>query len=179
MRKLILGLAVAAMVTPALAGQFKLSSTDVKSGSPMHTAQVYTACNGQNVSPALAWSGEPAGTQSFAITMFDPDARGGAGWWHWAMFNIPASVHALPAGAGQGSPAAPEGAIQGRNDFGSLGYAGPCPPSGDHAHHYEITIYALKTAQLPLDGADADAEIGRAVQASALASAKIVGRYGR
>jgi len=96
------------------------------------------------------------------------------------MFNIPASTHALAAGTGSaGSKDLPDGAVQGRNDFGSADYSGPCPPPGEHAHHYEITIYALKIAQLPLDGAATDEEIGRAVLANALASAKIVGRYGR
>ena len=83
MRALILAAALAAatLATPALA-EFIVSSTNVKSGSPMALAQVLGSCNGQNISPALNWSGEPAGTQSFALTMVDPDARNGRGWWH-------------------------------------------------------------------------------------------------
>src|SRR5690242_1220151 len=99
MRTLILGAALAAMATPALA-ELALSSPSVKSGSPMALAQVLGDCKGQNVSPALNWGGEPAGTQSFALTMIDTDARNGRGWWHWSVFNIPASVHGLAAGAG-------------------------------------------------------------------------------
>jgi Raf kinase inhibitor-like YbhB/YbcL family protein len=103
----------------------------------MALAQVLGSCNGQNVSPALTWSGEPADTQSFAVTMVDTDARNGRGWWHWRVFNIPASVHGLAAGAGsEGSKDLSAGAIQGRTDFGFSHYGGPCPPVGDHRHHY-------------------------------------------
>jgi len=178
-RALILGAALAAAATPAFA-EFILSSTNVKSGSPMALAQALDRCNGQNVSPALNWSGEPKGTQSFALTMVDTDARNGRGWWHWIVFNIPASVHALAAGAGsEGSKDLPAGAIQGRNDFGFSHYGGPCPPVGDHAHHYEITIYALKAPSLPLGESASGAQIGASLDANVLASAKIVGRYGR
>jgi len=180
MRAWIAGVLLAAAAGPALGAEFKLLSTDVKSGSPMSIAQADTNCGGNNISPALSWSGEPAGAQSFAVTIYDPDARNGAGWWHWAVFNIPAGVHGLAAGAGSpGSKELPAGAAQGRNDLGVSAYNGPCPPAGDHAHHYEITVYALRLARLPLNEAASDAEIGRALQANALATAKIVGRYAR
>jgi Raf kinase inhibitor-like YbhB/YbcL family protein len=179
MRALILGAALAAAATPALA-EFRVSSTNVKSGSPMALAQVLGSCNGQNISPALTWSGEPADTQSFVLTMVDTDAQNGRGWWHWSVFNIPASVHRLAAGAGsEGSKDLPAGAIQGRTDFGFSHYGGPCPPIGDHAHHYEITIYALKVPSLPLDETASGAQVGSSLGANTLATAKIVGRYGR
>ena len=179
MRALILGAALAAAATPALA-EFTVSSPNVKSGSPMALAQVLGTCRGQNVSPALTWSGEPAGTQSFAVTMVDTDARNGAGWWHWTMFNIPASVHGLAAGAGsEGAKELPAGAIEGRTDYGFSHYGGPCPPAGEHAHHYEITVYALKVASLPLDATSKGDKVGHSLDENALATAKIVGRYGR
>ena len=182
MRALILAAALAAaatLATPALA-EFILSSTNVKIGSPMALAQVLGSCNGQNISPALNWSGEPAGTKSFALTMVDSDARNGRGWWHWSVFNIPASVHGLAAGAGnEGSKDLPAGAIQGRTDFGFSLYGGPCPPVGDHAHHYGITVYALKVPSLPLDETASGAQVGSTLGAKTLATAKIVGRYGR
>jgi phosphatidylethanolamine-binding protein (PEBP) family uncharacterized protein len=86
MRWVILGAALSVVTVPALAAEFKLSSTEVKGVSPMALAQVLTDCKGQNISPALARSGEPSGTQSFAVTMYDEDARGGGGWWHWTVF---------------------------------------------------------------------------------------------
>ena len=181
MRGLIFGaLTLAAAAGAALAAEFVLSSTEVKSGSPMGLAQAYTACNGQNISPALSWSSAPAGTKSFAVTMYDPDARAGAGWWHWTVFDIPASVHGLAAGAGNpGSRDLPAGAVQGRNDFGVSQYSGPCPPKGEHAHHYEITVYALKVARLPLDSTAAGAAVAAALRPNTLATADIVGRYER
>ena len=180
MRGLILGAALSAMAMPALAAEFMLTSTEVKSGSPMGIAQAFTACKGKDISPALSWSGEPNGTQSFAVTMYDPDARAGVGWWHWTMFNIPATVHSLAAGAGsEGSRDLPAGARQGRNDFGLSQYSGPCPPVGDHAHHYEITVYAVKVAQLPLDNTASGAGVSSQLRANTLATAKIVGRYER
>lgn len=180
MRVLILAAALSAVAAPALAVEFMLASTDVKSGSPMGIAQVFTACNGQNISPALSWSGEPTGTQSFAVTIYDPDAGPGSGWWHWTVFNIPATVHSLAAGAGsEGSRELPAGAGEGRNDFGLSQYSGPCPPVGDHAHHYEITVYAIKIARLPLDNTASGTAVSSTLHSNTLATAKIVGRYER
>jgi Raf kinase inhibitor-like YbhB/YbcL family protein len=178
MRGLILGAALSTMAAPALAEEFMLNSTEVKSGSPMALAQAFIDCKGQNISPALSWSGEPPGTQSFAVTIYDPDARAGAGWWHWTVFNIPVTVHSLAAGAGsEGSRDLPAGARQGRNDFGLSQYSGPCPPVGDHAHHYEITVYAVKVARLPLDNTASGAAVSSQLQSNTLTTAKIVGRY--
>lgn len=178
MRALIVAVAMT-VATPAFA-EFALSSTSVKSGSPMALAQALDTCKGQNVSPALNWGAEPAGTKSFAVTMIDTDARNGTGWWHWSMFNIPASVHGLAAGAGsENSKDLPAGAIQGRTDFGFSHYGGPCPPVGEHAHHYEITVYALKIPSLPLDATASGAQVSASLSANTLGTAKIVGRYER
>jgi Raf kinase inhibitor-like YbhB/YbcL family protein len=180
MRALVLGAALWAIAAQALAAEFVLASTDVKAASPMGIAQAYAGCKGQNISPALSWSGEPAGTQSFAVTIYDSDARAGAGWRHWMVFNIPAAVHSLAAGAGsEGSKDLPQGAGQGRNDFGVSQYSGPCPPVGDHAHHYEITVYAVKVAQLPIDNTASGAAVSATLRSNALTTAKIVGRYER
>src|SRR5215211_2435737 len=99
-------------------------------------------CSGANHSPALSWSGAPAGTKSFAVTAYDPDAPTGSGWWHWVMYNIPASATGLAAGAGNGRNA-PSGSQQGMTDFGTKGYGGPCPPVGSKPHHYQFKVFAL------------------------------------
>jgi Raf kinase inhibitor-like YbhB/YbcL family protein len=176
-----LGVAVAA--APALAQSKKMSvrSPDVRANAMMSNAQVFNSfgCTGQNRSPALAWSNAPAGTKSFAVTMYDPDAPTGSGWWHWVVFNIPANVTSLPAGAGD--PAAnllPAGATQSNTDFGAYGYGGPCPPPGK-PHRYIFTVFALKTDKLPLDTRASGAMVGFNLNANALAKATLTAKYGR
>jgi Raf kinase inhibitor-like YbhB/YbcL family protein len=165
---------------PAAApSQLALQSADFAPGGAVALGCVYdeSGCHGSNASPALSWDHPPAGTRSFAVLLFDPDARGG--WWHWAVFDIPLEVSSLRAGAGD--PARhllPMGAIQVRNDWGSMGYGGPCPPPGP-PHHYRLTLYALSVAKLGLGAGASAAQVAAKVQASALAQAEIVGLYGR
>jgi len=164
----------------AAAARFTLQSPDMAPRAAVALTHVYDAsgCHGANISPALSWSHPPAGTRSFAVLMFDPDAPGG-GWWHWAVFDIPGGVSSLQAGAGD--PARhllPAGAIQVRNDFGSLGYGGPCPPPGS-AHHYRLMLYALRVAKLGLDASAEPAQVAARVAANALAESQIVAIYGR
>lgn len=134
-------------------------------------------CTGQNISPQLSWTGAPAGTQSFAITIYDKDAPTGSGWWHWVVFNIPANITELKAGAGDATKGiAPKECIQSITDFGTTGYGGPCPPPGA-PHEYLITVYALKT-KLDLDKNASPAMVGFNLNANALAKASIV-MYGQ
>ena len=151
-------------------------------GAP-HVAkdQVYDrgGCGGANRSPALEWSAPPGGTRSLAVTMFDPDAPG-HGWWHWIVADLPASLRALPAGAGRADGGAlPPGAFQGRNDFGEIGYGGPCPPAGDPPHHYVITVWALRSARLEIDPHARGSAIEAALRRDAIASARAELAYGR
>lgn len=95
-------------------------------------------CNGENIRPALAWSGAPAGTKSYAITVFDNDAPTGAGFWHWVAYNIPASAK----GVGEGAAALPAGAVQGNNDLGQGAWFGSCPSDGK-PHRYTYAVYAM------------------------------------
>jgi Raf kinase inhibitor-like YbhB/YbcL family protein len=148
---------VAALGSSALAQDFTLSSPDLSSGS-FGTDFVLGAfgCSGANVSPELVWSGAPEGTQSFALQVHDPDAPTGAGFWHWAVYNIPADATGLARGAGNAPDTLPAGAFGGNTDFldtGATGangnYGGPCPPQGDTAHHYNFTLYALAVPDLP------------------------------
>ncbi|NNN06655.1 MAG: kinase inhibitor [Elusimicrobia bacterium] len=163
------------------AAGFKLTSTDMSQGKTMSAQQVFKGfgCDGGNVSPQLSWSGAPAGTKSFAITAYDPDAPTGSGWWHWTVVNLPASTAGLPRGAGDAGGKLPAGAVQGRTDYGQSGYGGPCPPAGDKPHHYQFTVWALKVETLPLDGNSSGALVGFMLNANVLAKARLTARYGR
>ncbi|MDA8051142.1 MAG: YbhB/YbcL family Raf kinase inhibitor-like protein [Rhodospirillales bacterium] len=182
MERFLLAAVLSSLAVPALAGGFALSSSNFANGGTIPMAQVFNqgGCKGGDISPALTWSGEPAGTKSFAITMFDPNAPTGSGWWHWTVFNIPANVHGLPENAGAaGSILLPKGAGEGRTDFGFSHYGGPCPPVGDPPHHYEITVFAVKVAKLPLDQHSSGAMVGFVLHFNTLATARLVGLYGR
>ena len=133
------------------ASTFEISSPSVSDGKwdGKYIADRAAGCEGKNVSIALNWKHPPAGTKSYVVTMFDPDARSGAGWWHWQVWNIPASASGLREGAGSKSgKGLPKGAVQGKGDLGRAIYQGPCPPPGSGLHHYVITLYAMKEAKL-------------------------------
>lgn len=162
------------------AANFTLSSPDIAPGGKIADAQVFSGfgCQGGNLSPALTWSNVPKGTQSFALLVHDPDAPTGSGWWHWLVYNIPANVSSLAAGAGDPKKGLlPQGAVQGRSDFGSFGYGGPCPPPGK-PHHYFFRLYALKVPRLDLPADATAAFIGFNVHAQSLGSAELMGLYG-
>ena len=119
---LVLGM----LASSVAAETFQLTSTSIAEGQQMDAAQVFQGfgCEGGNQAPNLTWSGAPDGTRSFAVTVYDPDAPTGSGWWHWFAFNIPADVTELPSG-----DVVPEGAVELKNDYGSIGFGGACPPS--------------------------------------------------
>ncbi len=170
----------AAKETGAMA-KFTLTSTDFTDGGTLANAQVFNefGCKGANISPALTWSGAPAGTKSFALLMHDPDAPTGSGWWHWIVYNIPPGTTSLPAGAGDPKKGLmPAGAVQGRTDYGGVGYGGPCPPPGK-PHHYNFKLYALKVAKLEVPEGASAALIGFNVRAQSLGEAQLTGMYGR
>lgn len=132
-------------------------------------------CDGSDISPALSWSGVPGGAQSLALVVEDPDAPRGT-WVHWILYDLPPGEHELPEGV---PPAGtlPSGARQGRNDFGTIGYGGPCPPPGP-AHRYIFRLYALD-AVLGLRAGAKCAEVNRALRGHVLAQAELMGRYRR
>jgi Raf kinase inhibitor-like YbhB/YbcL family protein len=135
--------------------------------------RAYT-CDGRDVSPALSWSEVPAGTKSLALICDDPDAPAGV-WVHWVAYALPPGATGLP----EGVPAAPElsgGGAQGKNDFGKLGYGGPCPPKG--THRYEFKLYAVD-AEMKLRSGSTKAELLRAMHGHVLAEAKLIGTYTR
>src|SRR6185437_12909983 len=146
-----------------------LRSSALAPGRTIYRNQVYDrlGCSGGNISPALSWYHAPAGTHSFAVLMFDSDAPGG-GWWHWVVFDIPAAVRSLRAGAGDPPKhLLPPGAVQVRNDFGNPGYGGPCPPPGP-PHHYHVRLYALRLSKLGLNVSASPAQVAARVMANAL-----------
>jgi hypothetical protein len=174
------GLALAAS---AHAQQFKLTSPDIKPNGTIAEEQVFNGfgCTGKNISPALAWSGAPKGTKSFALLVHDPDApTGGAGWWHWVMINVPATATELPKGAGKSDGSAlPAGAAQINTDFGGPGWGGPCPPVGDKPHRYNFTLHALKVDKLELPQGATASLAGFMVNANSIGKATLTGKYGR
>jgi Raf kinase inhibitor-like YbhB/YbcL family protein len=165
------------------AQSMSLTSADLKEGGTISNEQVLKGfgCNGGNLSPALSWSGAPPGTRSFAVSIYDPDAPTGSGWWHWMVFNIPPGTTSLPKGAGDvNKKLMPKGAIQGRNDFGADGYGGPCPPAGDKPHHYQITVFAVDVDKLPdAKNNAASALVSSKLRSHTLAKATLTGLYGR
>jgi Raf kinase inhibitor-like YbhB/YbcL family protein len=172
--------ATKAKAKKANAASFRVSAPDFVTKGRVDISHVFNGmgCNGQNTSPALSWSNPPAGTKSFAVTMYDPDAPTGSGWWHWVMYNIPATTLSLPAGAGNGRNA-PRGSAEGETDFSRKEYGGPCPPVGDKPHHYHITVFALKTDKLDIPGNATPAFVGFNLNANKLATARVTGLYGR
>lgn len=172
-------LAVAGLACASAANAMSLTSPDVKSGGKIADEQVFNSwgCTGKNVSPALSWSGAPKGTKSFAVSIFDPDAPTGSGFWHWWVADLPADTTGLPKGAGNGT-GLPAGALQVRNDYSQMGYGGPCPPPG-RPHHYHITVYALDVNKFDLNSNASPAAVGFNVNAHTLAKATLIGLYGR
>jgi Raf kinase inhibitor-like YbhB/YbcL family protein len=165
----------------ATAGKLSLVSPDIGEGKTIPLDQLYNrfGCSGKNLSPALFWSGSPPGTKSFAIMVHDPDAPTGSGFWHWVVYNIPADATQIPAEAGDPTKKGmPAGVIQARNDYGTAGYGGPCPPPGK-PHHYHFRLYALKVPKLDVPADATPAVIGFNVNANKLAESDLVGLYGR
>ncbi|QUY47645.1 kinase inhibitor [Serratia plymuthica] len=182
MKKYIGVTALALFSLSAQAAGFQVTSSEIKTGTPLSKEQVFEGfgCEGGNTSPLLSWSGAPKGTKSFAVTVYDPDAPTGSGWWHWTVVNIPVSVTSLAADAGnKDGTKLPHEAVQGRNDFGYAGFGGACPPKGDKPHHYHFKVWALKTDKLPLDGNSSGALVGYMLTANKIATAEVVPVYGR
>ena len=166
----------------ALAAGFTLESPDVGPQQPVAHKHVFKGfgCDGGNVSPALSWKNAPKEAKSFAVTVYDPDAPTGSGWWHWVVFNLPPDTVALAQGVGD--PAAgtlPKGAVQSRTDFAKTGWGGPCPPQGDKPHRYIFTVYALKTDKIDLDENAPAAMVGFMLNGNSIGKASFTARYGR
>lgn len=158
---------------------FTVTSDSFRSGGNVDNAQVFNRddCTGGNRSPQLSWHNPPAGTRSFAITVFDPDAPG-RGWWHWAVAGIPAGTGSIAENASGSGALKKLGAVEARNDFDVDGYGGPCPPPGK-PHRYVVTIYALDTADLHLAQGWPAEMFDHEINTAALGFARMVVKYGR
>ena len=181
MKKVILTLVLSLIFTCTIFGQktFTLTSKDL--GGEVSKTQEFNGfgCSGENQSPELLWKNAPEGTKSFAITMYDPDAPTGSGFWHWVVFDIPANVNELVTNAGTKSNLIPKGAIQSITDYGIKGFGGPCPPVGHGFHEYIITVYALKTDKLGTNENTNPAVVGFNLWNQTIAKASIVAYYKR
>jgi len=166
MRIVAIASLIAVSAAPAFA--MTLTSQDLKDGAAAPIANLYARCGGQNVSPQLSWSGAPAATKSFVVTMLDVSVKP-AGWSHWIVVGLPPSVTSLPRRA----PALPPGARQIATNFGDAAYGGPCPPAGSGVHRYQVTVWAMG-AQTPNIGPDARAtEVAAALAGASLGHATL------
>jgi hypothetical protein len=150
---------------------FTLASATFAEGAAIPQANSYDGygCTGKNLSPELHWSGTPIGTKSFALTIFDPDANAGKGWWHWVVYGIDPTTKQLAEGE-------PSPGLEGTTDFGKKEYGGPCPPVGDAPHHYMITLYALDAT---VGGSLTGPALLKAIDGHVLDKAVLMGRFGR
>jgi len=171
-----LGALLLAAACSAHAGNFKVTTdaADANGVIAQRFAFKGYGCTGQNRTPTIRWDGVPDGTKSLALTVYDPDAPTGSGWWHWAVIDIPAGTSMLLAGK-----PLPAGAHALRNDYGTKAWGGPCPPAGDAPHHYVFTLYALDVASLGINADASPAMAGFAIHAHTLGKAQVVLTYGR
>ena len=156
-----------------------LTSSDISEGEMLAKNFEFrgkgSTCDGGNLSPQLQWEDVPKGTKSFAITMYDPDAPTGSGWWHWIATNIPKDKREL----NRGMNLKKIDAIEYQNDYGEVGYGGACPPEGHGMHRYQFTIWALPVVSLDFGDNPSAARIGFTLRSMALDKATLTATYVR
>jgi len=157
---------------PEDASHFNLTSPDLRNNARFPQSEIANifGCQGGNQAPRLRWSGAPAATRSFALTMFDSDAPTGSGFWHWLAWDIPANVRSVDGPL-------PAAAVSGTNDAGLTGYLGPCPPPGDRTHHYKLSVFALDVASLGLPSTTRGAVLGFSMRLHILAFGRLVATF--
>ena len=164
------------------ASSLQLRCPTIAPGTRLPAEQAFNrfGCTGPNVSPALEWRGAPAGTKSLALTIYDPDAPTGSGWWHWIVIDMSPATTALASGAGDASgKGLPAGARHGRSDFGTYAFGGACPPEGHSPHHYIFTLYALAVEGLGVPVDATAALIGYMINHHTLAKSTFTALYSR
>jgi len=162
--------------------KFAVKSLDITPKSIIKNDHVFKGfgCLGDNISPQISWQNAPKETKSFALTVYDPDAPTGSGWWHWVVVNIPANYNELPKDFGAKNKfVIQDNIVQVRNDYGNFAFGGPCPPKGDKKHRYIFTIYALKTDKIVLDKNSSPALAGFMINHNTIAKASFTAFYSR
>jgi Raf kinase inhibitor-like YbhB/YbcL family protein len=153
-----------------------LTSPDFK--EKISIEQVYYACGGKNISPTLFFGNIPKNAKSLAITMFDPDAPTPHGWWHWIVVNIPPNIKEFPKDAGNPESKYFNLGFQTINDYGEIGYGGPCPPPGK-PHRYIITLYALDVGRFDVNRDISPQVLAEAIESHTIEKVSIIGYYAR
>lgn len=176
---LLAAASLALACSSAIAGDFRIWSDDI-TGGRLGKTQEFNAhgCSGGNLSPQLAWADAPAGTRSFVVTVYDPDAPTGSGFWHWVVANLPADSRSLASGAGSGKASLPAGSLETRTDMGSPGFVGACPPAGER-HRYQFTVHALKVDHLDITQDTSAALVGFMTHMNSLGQATFTATYAR
>ena len=164
--------------TTLMAGNFTLESNDVE--GQLTKVQEFDGfgCSGENKSPEFHWSNVPKGTKSFAITVYDPDAPTGSGWWHWMVVNLPAKTTNIKTDA-SAQKTLPKGAVETMTDYGTALFGGACPPEGDKAHRYMFTLYALDTDKLDVTAKSDSALVGYMINSHTIEKTSLVSYYKR
>lgn len=155
------------------AGNFTLTSDDLQGQLTLEQEFNGFGCSGKNISPDLHWSDAPKETKSFAVLMYDKEAPTGSGWWHWMVFNIPVSAKGISSNASN-SELLPKGAVEGTNDYGTVGFGGACPPKDHGFHSYVTTVHALDVEHLDIDEKTNQAVVGYMINSHTIQKSSIV-----
>ncbi len=164
--------------TGLMAEGLLLSSDDLKGQLSINQVFNGFGCTGKNISPELSWQDAPKGTKSFAVTVYDPDAPTGSGWWHWIVFNIDKKTKNLVSDAST-LKKLPKQSVQSKTDFGAYEFGGACPPEGDKAHAYITTVYALDVEKLKLDKEASPALVGYMLNVHTIEKSSLITYYKR
>lgn len=178
MKWLTLFIALVLSASVLSAEGFEVESPSFKGQLPDKHVFNGFGCSGGNLSPAISWKNAPKGTKSFAVTLYDPDAPTGSGWWHWVVTDIPANIDSLKEGASSNGTL-PKGAVQATTSFGQSGFGGACPPQGSPSHRYVLTVYALDVPTLNISQKATSELAGFMLGQHTLAKASLVAYYGR
>jgi len=173
MKKILITLS---MLTALLSADgLSLSSKDLKGQLSINEVFNGFGCSGKNISPELSWENSPKGTKSFALTVYDPDAPTGSGWWHWLVFNISKDTKGFEKGVDLSKSTA----VESLTDYGKAGFGGACPPKGDKSHQYIFTIHALDIEKIDLSEKANPALVGYYINSHTLSKASLIAYYGR